>query len=161
MSGNSKFCIFVATALSMSVPPSYANPIASPALGQIVQASGPVTFGVTSFGTQTCTWSMTGSVTTVGTSTVPGVVTFTTGSLSGPGCVSPSFSITYPVVLRTISLATVRVDQLKINTPLGTCTKNNFVWLFNNSARVITIPGTAFAICTIVGTMDTNLIIAP
>ncbi len=112
-----------------------ANPIASPGLGQAVNVTG--TFAVFT-GPPVCTLSMSGTVTTVGTATIPGVVTFTSGSTSGPpGCVSSGFT--------TAVLTTTSMTQLVITggpivpTPIGAGAIFSYgTETYNNVTGVIT-----------------------
>jgi hypothetical protein len=137
--------------------PAMANPIASPALGQAVSLSGTLiqTIGI---GSRICNLTMSGSVTSVGTATTPGVVTFNSGTLSGPGCQPTNI----PIVLRTISTNQVSIDLLSI-TGGTVCPRSNLVLPYNNATGVVTMPSTTFSPCaTMSGTLHiTGLVIAP
>ncbi len=150
----------MATALFGMASPSMANPIASPALNAPVNVTGQITVVVLGLVTATCNITMTGTVTSVGTSTVPGVVTFTSGTATDlPGksdCNSSSTgAVSYPIIARATSTSVVTIDQLKLTTPIGTCTKNNATVAWNNATAGGTISTNAGICTSLTGTLQT------
>ncbi|MGH6613308.1 hypothetical protein [Sphingomonas sp.] len=145
--------------------PAAANPIASPGLNAPVNINpGSITVEVIFMGPQTCSLTMAGTVTSVGTVLVPGVVKFTSGTLSGAGCLTPNFSIVYPIAWRTISTTLIRIDTLKLATPVGVCLKNNVDLSYDNTLGIATLAKTTMGICTVSAifhTSSSQLVIAP
>ncbi|MGH6613146.1 hypothetical protein [Sphingomonas sp.] len=143
-------------ALGLIATPALANPITSPTLGQPVTLAGSLTISVFGLGTSTCTAVLNGAVTSVGSASVPGVVTFTSGGIAGPtGCSSNNFA--YPVVVRTVSKTLVRVDNLILATPVGNCSKALVDLNYNNATGAATLPTTNMPPCILSGTLQTLL----
>ncbi|WP_152616272.1 hypothetical protein [Sphingomonas sp. ERG5] len=152
--------MIASSALSIASP-ALANPIASPVLGAPVNVTGAISTTVLGFlFNATCNVTMSGTVTSVGTATTPGVVTFTSGTATdipgGAVCNDQTLgTVTFPIIARTTSQSVLTIDQLKLTTPLGTCTKNNVPVAWNNSTSGGTI-STAAGICTsVTGTLQT------
>ncbi|MES2056524.1 MAG: hypothetical protein V4564_11355 [Pseudomonadota bacterium] len=139
--------------------PAMANPIAYPALGAPVNVTGRVSFSVLGLVNVACDITMRGEVTSVGTSTVPGVVTFYSGTATDlPGksdCNSATGTVSYPIIARTTSKFAVTIDRLELNTPIGTCAKNNVVVSWNNSLSNGAFSTTAGICTSVIGTLQT------
>ncbi|QNQ10202.1 hypothetical protein [Sphingomonas alpina] len=140
-----KTAMLAVVAMGMTAVPAYANNLSSPGAGTTVNASGSISVNIFGLGARTCAVTMTGTV----TSATPGVITFTSGTATGTGCTSSGTgSVAYPIVVRATSQTVVTVDTLSIATPLGTCTKNNVAFNWNNSTSTATSGSQSVGICT-------------
>ncbi|MES2058069.1 MAG: hypothetical protein V4564_19185 [Pseudomonadota bacterium] len=148
---------FAAIALAGMTTPAMANPIASPGPGATVHLQGFMVIKLTQpVQTQSiCNIYMTGTVTSVGTATSSGVVTFTSGYVTHQSGVINclDFSFVYPYVARTNTGTNLRVDRLEIVPPIGaSCVKNNLDISYN--APSASFATQAFGTCLVSGSFQ-------
>lgn len=138
--------------------PAISRTIASPAAGTAINASGTLTVDVLGLYKTTCNITMSGIITSAGTATTAGEITFTSGTSTGLGCSFPGTRIDYPLIFKTTGYLTWNTGLMTVRTSVADCYYNNMT-IFSNGFYNIHSTNIASGPCKITLNVDTNLVI--